>query len=76
MFDKDFDVFMEEVKEQTGFACYETQPGNQLVFYGTSDKLAAFKELVGNRLPTGTVAYTMDDGESTLYSQFKEEWYS
>lgn len=75
MFDKDFDALLEQVKQQTGFASYETQPGNQLVFYGTSDMLDTFKELVGNRLPTGTVAYTMDDGESTLYSQFKEAWY-
>ena len=75
MFDNDFDELVEEVARLTGFTCYETQPGSQLVFYGTSDKLNDFKELVGNILPTGTVAYTMDDGEQIMYSRFEEAWY-
>lgn len=75
MFDNDFDALMEQVATQTGFVCYETQPGNQLVFYGTSDKLAEFKTLIGNTLPTGTAVYTMDDGETAFYSRYKEAWY-
>ena len=75
MFDKDFDALLDEVAQTTGFVCYETQPGNQLVFYGTSDKLSEFKTKVGNVLPTGTIAYTIDDGETTMYSRFKEAWY-
>ena len=75
MFDNDFDALMEEIARATGFVCYETQPGNQLVFYGTSDKLAEFKTMVGNVLPTGSVAYTIDDGETAIYSRYKEAWY-
>ena len=75
MYDDDFDALMERVARETGFVCYETQPGNQLVFYGTSDKLAEFKSLVKNILPTGTTAFTMDDGETTFYSRYKEAWY-
>ncbi len=75
MFDKDFDKLKNEVEKATGFACYETSPGSQLTFFGTSDKLSEFKELVSNKLPTGTIVYTMDDGESTMYSQFKNAWY-
>ena len=75
MFDDDFDKLMEEVAALTGFVSYETQPGSQLVFYGTSDKLNEFKQMVGNVLPTGTAAYTMDDGETIMYSRFKEAWY-
>lgn len=75
MFDDDFDALMERVARETGFVCYETQPGNQLVFYGTSDMLADFKSLVGNILPTGTVVYTMDDEEVIIFSRYKEAWY-
>ena len=75
MFDNDFDALVEEVAKQTGFVCYETQPGSQLTFFGTSDKFNEFKTLVSNILPTGTIAYTMDDGESYMYSRYKDEWY-
>ena len=75
MYDDEFDALMERVEQQTGFVSYETQAGNQLIFYGTSDKLSEFKQMVGNILPTGTAAYTMDDGETVMYSRYKEEWY-
>ena len=75
MWDNEFDALMAQVAEETGFVCYETQAGSQITFFGTSDKLAAFKTLVGDVLPTGTIAYTMDNGESCMYSHYKEAWY-
>lgn len=65
----------ETIETQTGFACYEGQPGDQPVFYGTSDMLDDFKTLAGNNMDTGTIVYCMDTSDKYMYSKFKQEWY-
>lgn len=63
------------IETDTGFVCYEDSSNNQLTFYGTSDKLAAFKTLAANKFKTGTVVYVIDTGDSYMYSAFKNTWY-
>lgn len=63
------------IEETTGFVCYEGMPGDQLVWYGTSDKLDEFKTSVNDILPTGTIAFTMDNVKKYIYSSFKKTWY-
>lgn len=64
-----------QIEKETGFVSYESSVNNQLTFYGTSDKLTAFKTLAADKLRTGTVVYCLDDGSSIMYSQFKNTWY-
>lgn len=64
-----------QIEKETGFVSYESSVNNQLTFYGTSDKLAEFKALAADKFATGTIAYCLDDGSSTMYSQFKNAWY-
>ena len=65
-----------QIEEETGFICYEVQPGDQTTFFGTSDKLNDFKEAVGNKFNTGSIAYCMDTGDKYMYSKYKDTWYS
>ena len=71
----DFLELCATVEIATGFKCYEGQPGDQQVWYGTSDKFDAFKSAVGNRLPTGSVAFLIDTKTKAFYSKFKNAWY-
>lgn len=71
----DFIKLQKEVEETTGFKCYEGQPGDQQIWYGTSDKLASFKLLVNKKLPTGSVAYLIDTKTKLFYSNYKNAWY-
>ena len=64
-----------QIEEQTGFVCYEVQPGDQTTFFGTSDMFNDFKTLVANKFNTGTIAYLMDNGAKYMYSKFKDTWY-
>ena len=68
-------AFKKELEEETGFVCYEVQPGDQVTFFGTSDKFDAFKTAVGDLLDTGTIAYLMDNCDSYMYSKYKDTWY-
>lgn len=65
----------DEIEEDTGFVCYESMPGDQLVFYGTSDKLDEFKTAIGTNAPTGSIAMAMDTGKKYMYSALKDAWY-
>ena len=64
-----------QIEKETGFKSYEDSANNQLTFYGTSDKLAAFKTLAADKLATGTVVYCMDDGSNAMYSAYKKQWF-
>ena len=65
----------DEIEEATGFVCYETQPGDQAVWYGTSDKFSDFTEMLGDKFNTGTICYLMDTVTRYMYSRYKETWY-
>lgn len=71
----DFISLKAVAEKETGFRCYEGQPGDQQVWYGTSDRLTAFQNLVGSALPTGSVAFLMDTGVKKFYSKYKNTWY-
>lgn len=75
IYNKDMLDFKKELEEETGFVCYEVQPGDQTIFYGTSDKLQAFKTLVADKFNTGTIVFTMDDCVKQMYSKYKNLWY-
>lgn len=64
-----------QIEEETGFVCYEVQPGDQTTFFGTSDMFNDLKTLVANKFNTGTIAYLMDNGGKYMYSKFKNTWY-
>lgn len=71
----EFNGFKNRVEKATGFTCFETQPDDQTVWYGTSDKFDDFKEMVGEEFPTGTIAYLMDTSKKNMYSKTKKQWY-
>ncbi len=64
-----------QIEEETGFVCYEVQPGDQTTFFGTSDMFNDFKTIVGNLFNTGTIAFLMDNGAKYMYSKYKNTWY-
>lgn len=64
-----------QIEEETGFVCYEVQPGDQTTFFGTSDMFNDLKILVSNKFNTGTIAFCMDNGAKYMYSKFKNTWY-
>lgn len=72
----DYMELTQAIEHDTGFACYEGQPGNQTVFYGTSDMFNDFKQMAGDHFDTGTVVFTMDDSAKYMYSSFKKQWYA
>lgn len=65
------------IEQETGFGFYENSfmTGSQYIFYGTSDKLDDFRELVAGRIATGTVCYCMDTGSMYIYSKYTDTWY-
>lgn len=65
------------IEKETGFSAFENagMVSAQYMFYGTSDKYAEFKTLIGTKAPNGCIAYLMDTGESHMYSRFKNTWY-
>lgn len=71
----DMQEFKKQLEEDTGFVCYEAQPGDQTTFFGTSDMFDDFKTAVGSLFDTGTIAYCMDDGTKHMYSKYKDTWY-
>ena len=75
IYNEDMRNLKDEIEEATGFVCYETQPGDQAVWYGTSDQYNTFKEMLGDLFNTGTIAYLIDTGARYMYSKFKDTWY-
>lgn len=75
IYSKDMLDFKKQLEEDTGFVCYEVQPGDQTTFFGTSDMFNDFKTAVGNLFNTGTIAYLMDNGAKYMYSKYKDTWY-
>lgn len=71
------EALLKQIETETGFVCYETanMVKPQYTFYGTSDKLTAFKTLAAEKLATGTIVYIIDTGDSYMYSAFKKTWY-
>lgn len=68
---------LKKIEEETGFYAFESSSGTrgQYVFYGTSDMYEQFKNIIGDVLPTGSIAYLIDIGESHIWSKFKKAWY-
>lgn len=64
-----------KVEEETGFATPESTEMAPQTWYGTSDKLAAFKALVEDYIPTGTIAYCIDTKTYEMWSSYKKTWY-
>jgi hypothetical protein len=75
IYSDDLIKFKKELEEETGFACYEVQPGDQTTFFGTSAKFDDFKEAVENKFNTGTIAYLMDTSKKYMYSRYTNTWY-
>ena len=71
----EFMEFKNRIEKATGFACFETQPDDQAVFYGTSSKFDDFKTAVGKELSTGSIAFLMDTGKKFMYSILADKWY-
>ena len=67
--------FKKQLEEDTGFVCYEVQPGDQTTFFGTSDKFDDFKTAVGDLFNTGTICFLMDTGKRYMYSKYSNVWY-
>lgn len=65
-----FDIWKVKTEVKTGFKCYEDSTNNQLMFYGISTKFTDFKNYITSthrKLPTGTIIFLMDAGESYMY---------
>lgn len=75
LYNEDLFNFKQEVEAATGFICYEVTPGDQACWYGTSDYISDFQEMMGEIFPTGTIAFCMDNGDKYMYSKFKNIWY-
>lgn len=72
----DFEQLKTRVEDETGFKCYEQQPGMQQVWYGTSHMFETFANMLNDAvIPTGTIAYLMDTGVSKKWSMFTKTWY-
>lgn len=70
-----FNALKAKIENQTGFSCYVFQPGDHQTWYGTSDKLALFKELAEPYIQTGTAVYCIDTKTTITWSAFKQAWY-
>ena len=76
VYNSDFLEFKNSVAEETGFTCYEVNPGDQQTWFGTSSKFDDFKAALAEvNTNTGTVAFVMDTGKKYMYSAFTENWY-
>ena len=75
IYNKDLLDFKKEIEEETGFVCYEVQPGDQTTFFGISDEFDDFKELVEDKFNTGTIAFLMDTSKRYMYSRYTNTWY-
>lgn len=71
---EEFDNLKSTVEAATGYKCYEQQPGNQTVWYGTADMFDRFCELVNDKLQTGSIAIILD-GPTKKWSAFTKQWY-
>lgn len=71
----EFNQLRKQVEKATGFATPESNEMAPQTWYGTSDKLAEFKEMIEDYLPTGTVVYCMDTKAYEMWSAFKGAWY-
>lgn len=75
IYNKDMLDFKKELEEETGFVCYEVQPGDQTTFFGTSAKFDDFKTAIADKFNTGTIAYLMDTSKKYMYSRYTSTWY-
>ena len=75
LYNDDLLKLKKQIEDETGFVCYEVQPGDQTTFFGCSDGFSAFKELIGTKFNTGTIAFTMDDACKYMYHKKKNQWY-
>lgn len=71
----DFHDLMLDIEADTGFVCYETMPGDQKVWYGTSGKFDDFKTAAADALETGTIVFIIDTNKRYCYSSYTETWY-
>ena len=71
----EFNELRKKVEEETGFATPESTEIAPQTWYGTSDKLADFKALVEDYIPTGTIAYCIDSKTYEIWSAYKQLWY-
>lgn len=75
IYSNEFLQLKKEIEAETGFTCYEVQPGDQTTFFGTSDKYEALQEMIAGKFNTGTIVYLMDTGKRYMYSRYKDTWY-
>lgn len=75
IYSDDLIKFKKDLEEETGFASYETMPGDQTTFFGTSSKFDDFKTAVADKFNTGTIAYLMDTSKKYMYSRYTNTWY-
>ena len=71
----EFNKLRERVEKETGFATPEETGMAPQTWYGTSDMLAKFKEIMEPYIPTGTIVYCMDTNTYEKWSAFKKQWY-
>lgn len=71
----DLNALKVEIESKTGFTAYESQAGDQLTFYGTSDKWDEFAAIAGDNFKTGTLAIQIDTNASKFYSHLHKFWY-
>lgn len=75
IYNQDMREFKDQMEAETGFVCYETQPGDQAVWYGTSDKFDDFKDMIEDKFNTGTICYLIDTCKRYMYSKYTNVWY-
>lgn len=75
IYNEDLLDFKKQVEDATGFTCYEVQLGDQSIWYGLSNDLADFKELLGDLYPTGTIAFCIDTGARHMYHRKTNTWF-
>lgn len=75
IYNEDLLNFKKQVEDATGFICYEVTPGDQSVWYGLSSDYYNFKEMLGDKFPTGTIAYCIDTGARNMYHRKSDTWF-
>lgn len=72
---EEFYELRKTVESVTGFVCYEGNAGQQYCFYGISENVEAFKTMVAGKIPTATILYLLDTGDSYMYYLPTNTWY-
>lgn len=71
----DFLELRRKIEDETGFVCYEGNAGQQSCFFGISTNADLFKEMVAGKIPTATILYLLDTGDSAMYYAPTNTWY-